>query len=63
MISEALLSVYKDYNEPEPINVGTGEDVTIKELAETIVDVVGYKNYYEWDTTNQMELTKSIECG
>ena len=26
-------------------------DITIKELAETIVDVVGYKNDYEWDTS------------
>ena len=31
--------------------MGTGEDVTIKELAETIVDVVGYKNDYEWDAS------------
>ena len=38
------------YDDAEHINVGTGEDVTIKELAETIVDVVGYKNDYEWDT-------------
>jgi GDP-L-fucose synthase len=39
----------KKYDNGEIINVGTGEDVTIKELAETIVDVVGYKNDYEWD--------------
>ena len=49
-LAEACIKCMQDYNEPEPINVGTGEDVTIKELAETIVDVVGYKNYYEWDT-------------
>ena len=39
----------QDYEGEEHINVGTGKDVTIKELAETIVDVVGYKNDYEWD--------------
>ena len=49
-LAEACIKCMQDYDEPEPINVGTGEDVTIKELAETIVDVVGYKNYYEWDT-------------
>lgn len=49
-LAEACVKCMLDYNDPEPINVGTGEDVTIKELAETIVDVVGYKNYYEWDT-------------
>ena len=49
-LAEACIKCMEDYDEPEPINIGTGEDVTIKELAETIVDVVGYKNYYEWDT-------------
>ena len=50
-LAEACVKCMQDYNDPEPINVGTGEDVTIKELAETIVDVVGYKNHYEWDTS------------
>ena len=39
------------YDEPEHINVGTGEDVTIKELAHTISDVVGFMGDIEWDTT------------
>ena len=50
-LAEACVKCMQDYDDPEPINIGTGEDVTIKELAETIVDVVGYKNYYEWDTS------------
>ena len=50
-LAEACVKCMLDYNDPEPINVGTGEDVTIRELAETIIDVVGYKNYYEWDTS------------
>ena len=49
-LAEACYKCMQDYDDAEHINVGTGEDVTIKELAETIVDVVGYKNYYEWDT-------------
>jgi len=36
------------YSEASPINVGTGEDVTIKELAETVGSVVGNKEI-EWD--------------
>lgn len=32
-----------------PINVGTGEEVSIRELAETIADIVGYKNEIVWD--------------
>ena len=39
------------YDDGEIINVGTGEDVTIKELAETIVKVTGYQNYYQWDAS------------
>ena len=31
--------------------MGTGEDVTIKELAETIADVVGYEGEIVWDTS------------
>ena len=50
-LAEACYTCMQDYEGEEHINVGTGEDVTIKELAETIVDVVGYKNDYEWDTS------------
>jgi GDP-L-fucose synthase len=39
------------YNEPEPINVGTGEDVTIKELANIISNVVGFTGGIDWDTS------------
>ena len=50
-LAEACYTCMQDYEGEEHINVGTGKDVTIKELAETIVDVVGYKNDYEWDTS------------
>ena len=50
-LAEACCTCMLDYEGEDHINVGTGEDVTIKELAETIVDVVGYKNDYEWDTS------------
>ena len=50
-LAEACYTCMEKYEGEEHINVGTGEDVTIKELAETIVDVVGYKNDYEWDTS------------
>ena len=49
-LAEACYICMQDYDDAEHINIGTGEDVTIKELAETIVDVVGYENDYEWDT-------------
>ena len=50
-LAEACYTCMEKYDGEEHINVGTGEDVTIKELAETIIDVVGSKNDYEWDTS------------
>jgi len=50
-LAEACYVCMKKYNELEHINVGTGEDVTIKELAETIADIVGYARHINWDIT------------
>ena len=50
-LAEACYVCMQNYNESEHINVGTGEDVTIKELAHTISDVVGFPGDIEWDTT------------
>ena len=50
-LASALLICMERYDSDEIINIGTGEDVTIKELAEMIVEVTGYKNDYEWDTS------------
>ena len=49
-LAEACYTCMEKYDEPEPINVGTGEDVTIKELAETVSDIVGNKIIW-WDTS------------
>jgi GDP-L-fucose synthase len=50
-LAEACYTCMQNYDDSEHINVGTGEDVTIKELAETIADVVGYDRYINWDAT------------
>ncbi len=50
-LAEACYKVMQEYDEDEHINIGSGEDVTIKELAETIKDVVGYQHDIHWDTT------------
>ena len=49
-LAEALYLLMNQYSDASPINVGTGEDVTIKELAETVGSVVGNKEI-EWDTS------------
>ncbi len=50
-LAEACYICMQTYNESEHINVGTGEDVTIKELSETIVDIVGFSGKIDWDTS------------
>ena len=50
-LAAALLICMERYDSDEIINIGTGEDITIKELAEMIVEVTGYENDYEWDTS------------
>ena len=50
-LASALLICMERYDSDEIINIGTGEDITIKELAEMIVEITGYKNDYEWDTS------------
>ena len=48
-LADACFTCMKDYNNSDIINVGTGEDVTIKQLAETVADVVGFDGEIEWD--------------
>jgi GDP-L-fucose synthase len=50
-LAEACYVCMQKYDEEGHINVGTGEDITIKQLAETIADVVGYDRDINWDTT------------
>jgi GDP-L-fucose synthase len=49
-MAEACLHLMEHYDGPEQVNVGTGTDVTIREIAETIGRVVGFTGTTEWDT-------------
>ncbi|MFA7193806.1 MAG: GDP-L-fucose synthase [Candidatus Paceibacterota bacterium] len=50
-LAEASIHLMQNHNGSDIVNVGTGEDVTIKELAEIILDIVGYEGQLEWDVT------------
>ena len=50
-LAEACYKCMQDYEGEEHINVGTGEDVTIKEAVTTIADVVGFTGGFNWDTS------------
>jgi GDP-L-fucose synthase len=47
----AATFLMNNYDGGEIVNVGTGNDVTIKKLAELIRDTVGYTGELEWDTS------------
>lgn len=50
-LARACLFLLETYDDPAPINVGWGQDISIKQLAETVADVVGYEGEMTWDTT------------
>ncbi|MDN4612577.1 GDP-L-fucose synthase family protein [Arthrobacter burdickii] len=50
-MAEACLHLLENYDGPDQVNVGTGSDVTIRELAETVAEAVGYEGKMEWDTS------------
>lgn len=50
-LADACIYLMQHYDEPDIINIGTGEDVTIRELAETIRDIVGFAGELAFDTT------------
>jgi GDP-L-fucose synthase len=49
--ASACLFLLEKYDSPEIINVGCGEDVSIRELAELVCDVVGFAGELSWDKT------------
>ena len=48
-LAAAVLFLLEKYDSPEIINVGCGEDISIRELAELICDVVGFRGELKWD--------------
>jgi GDP-L-fucose synthase len=48
--AEACLTLMKKYSDGAPINIGVGEDCTIRELAAKVQEAVGYEGEVIWDT-------------
>ena len=50
-LAELCLFLMQNYSGNETVNAGTGKEITIKALAETVADIVGYRGQILWDTT------------
>jgi GDP-L-fucose synthase len=50
-LAQACVFLLENYDGDTPLNVGCGEDITIKELATTIASVVGFEGSLLWDTS------------
>lgn len=50
-LADACYYLMENYNEPQLINIGTGQDLTIKDLALSIKKVVGFEGKLVFDTT------------
>jgi GDP-L-fucose synthase len=48
-LARACLHLLEHYDGDGPVNIGTGTDLTIRELAELVAEVVGYQGRVEWD--------------
>jgi GDP-L-fucose synthase len=69
-LADACLFAMDHFENAELINVGSGENVTIQNLAETIAGIVGYTGNIEWDTTRPngtpnrpLDYSKMTELG
>jgi len=50
-LAEACLFLMETYNGRELVNIGTGQDLSIRELTELVAQTTGYEGEIQWDTT------------
>lgn len=69
-LADACLFLMEHYNEAELVNIGTGTDLSIKELALLIMQIAGYKGEIKFDSTKPdgtprklMDVTKLLALG
>ncbi|UCG55657.1 MAG: GDP-L-fucose synthase [Phycisphaerales bacterium] len=67
--AEAILLATEHYNGPEPVNIGTGFEITIKDLAEKIAKHTGFRGEIRWDGSQpdgqprrRLDVSRAKEC-
>lgn len=59
-LADAVVWLLKDYDKKQFLNIGTGEDISIKETAEIIAKLVGYKGNLTFDSTKPDGMPKKL---
>jgi GDP-L-fucose synthase len=59
-LADAIVWLLQNYNEKQFLNIGTGEDISIKELAETIKRLVGYEGNLTFDSSKPDGMPKKL---
>jgi GDP-L-fucose synthase len=49
--AEAIVLAAERYNGPDPVNLGSGSEISIRELVGLVTELVGYRGAVEWDTS------------
>jgi GDP-L-fucose synthase len=49
--ADAIILATEKYKKPDPINIGTGKEITIRNLVSVIANIIGYTGSITWDTT------------
>jgi GDP-L-fucose synthase len=63
-VAETIPYFIEEYDSTEPVNVSSGTSTSIRELAEMIKDVVGYKGEIKWDTSKpDGQMVKIFDVG
>jgi GDP-L-fucose synthase len=59
-LADALIFMTKAYSEAGPINIGTGTDITIRQLAETIAEVIGWSGEIVYDSSKPDGMPRKV---
>jgi GDP-L-fucose synthase len=63
-LASAVVFLMKEYDSPEPVNVGTGTDISIRELAELMAEITGYRGRIVFDTSRPDGMPrKLLDCS
>jgi GDP-L-fucose synthase len=69
-LAQACIKLMNEYDDPDHINIGSGEEWSIKDLANKIADIVGYRGEIAWDITKpngtprrKLDISKILSLG